>query len=354
MNDKNKSHVPKTKSESDCESNSNSKSKSESESASALNQKSRNHPVSPVDPAHAAELLRSGAVVAIPTETVYGLAARFDSESAIEKIFVTKRRPFFDPLILHIHDLSQIKMVVSEFPELAKKLAQEFWPGPLTMVLPKNENVNSKITAGLPDVGVRMPSHPIAQKIIQSVGVPLAAPSANLFKRTSPTHWTHVVNDFGSEVPVVDGGNCEIGIESTVIGFDSDFSQIFVYRPGVITISELSKFAKTTRKESPASPGQLQEHYMPRVPALAVRNDFQLSLSVYEQLSSQFNQKIKPIWLQLPDSPQQAARVLYQKLQSANESKGNLILLQLPQSFDENDENWMAVWDRVSKACQKI
>ena len=231
----------------------------------------------------AAEILNSGGVVAIPTETVYGLAASIFNEKAAAKIFKAKGRPADNPLIVHISDLSQLSSVVSEFPGMACKLAEKFWPGPLTMILPKEKNISDFITAGLDSVAVRFPAHKIALEIISKTG-PLAAPSANTSGRPSPTSMTHVLGDLGGKIEaVIDGGECEIGLESTVLSLLGDIPEIL--RPGAVTAEDLEKIlgsvkvnksiqsqAKTNEKV--ISPGMKYKHYSPRAKVIIVSGDY--------------------------------------------------------------------------------
>ena len=184
----------------------------------------------------AKNLLLAGEVVAIPTETVYGLAADISNEDAIRKVFSLKERPFFDPLIVHVASLKQAKALTTEWGPLTDFLARYFWPGPLTLILPKAESVNSLITSGLETLAIRFPNHPAAIQLITQVG-PLAAPSANKFGQTSPTEAHHVRKEFRSvDVFVVDGGPCEIGIESTVLEVGSNQDSVSILRPGRIGV----------------------------------------------------------------------------------------------------------------------
>ncbi|NDF16271.1 threonylcarbamoyl-AMP synthase, partial [bacterium] len=191
--------------------------------------------------------LEGGGVVALPTETVYGLAASIRSEEGIKKIFAIKERPFFDPLIVHISDLEQKKQVISEWPPLADFLAKRFWPGPLTLVLPKHPSLNPLITSGLDTVGVRMPAHPIARQLIEKCGFPLAAPSANKFGKTSPTKAEHVRKGFEKEdLLILDGGQSEVGLESTVVALarEGDKDVVTILRPGAVTFDILDSAMK--------------------------------------------------------------------------------------------------------------
>ncbi len=202
----------------------------------------------PEDIARAAEILRSGGLVAFPTETVYGLGANALSAEAVEKIFVAKQRPHWDPLIVHISDREMLVQVIvggggPGLPQTATRLIEKFWPGPLTLLLPRTEAIPHAVTAGRPLVGVRMPAHPVALKLIRQAGVPIAAPSANTFGHTSPTTAAHVLADLDGRIDaVLDGGPTSIGLESTVIGFEerSRFANVLIYRPGAVTHEMLS------------------------------------------------------------------------------------------------------------------
>ncbi len=304
----------------------------------------------------AVETLRNGGVVGMPTETVYGLAADIKNPQGIENIFKTKQRPFFDPLIVHISHLIQLKSVVLDFPDLAQFLAEKFWPGPLTMILPKSKYVNPKITSGLETVAVRFPKHPIALKLINKLGNPVAAPSANLFGKTSPTTAEHVRKEFGDDVMVLDGGACEIGLESTVIGFDSNYLLIKIYRPGSITkemlrealqgyIKEISIF----EEQSPVAPGHLKHHYMPSIPLVIIGDHELEDPKLQDEIKIKLNiQTIKPIELVLHNDPAIAARELYHNLRRCGESGANLIFVR--EKKDYQDNLWAAIWDRLRKA----
>lgn len=221
----------------------------------------------------AANILKNGGIVAIPTETVYGLAANVFNETAVKNIFKAKGRPSDNPLIVHISKLSDIYKVVSEFPEKAQRLANKFWPGPLTMILPKNESIPNCVTGGMNSVAVRFPSHEIARKIIKESGTPLVAPSANISGKPSPTKFEHVINDLSGKVDaLLDGGDCTVGVESTVLSLISEVPTIL--RPGLITQKELSSVIGNVKMskfvfESPSkntqviSPGMKYKHYSP-------------------------------------------------------------------------------------------
>lgn len=231
----------------------------------------------------AAELIRAGEVVGMPTETVYGLAANAFDENAVAKIFRAKERPADNPLIVHISDLSMLSSVASEVPALALTCAKTFWGGPLTMVLPKNPDIPLITSGGLETVGVRMPSHPTARALIEASGVPLAAPSANLSGSPSPTRAAHVMNDMNGRIPaIIDGGTCEAGVESTVICFEQ--GAIKILRPGRITADMLSVVTPEVmidngvlhavdKTASVASPGMKYKHYSPKADVIIVEGD---------------------------------------------------------------------------------
>ncbi|HYL27039.1 MAG TPA: L-threonylcarbamoyladenylate synthase [Candidatus Nitrosotalea sp.] len=219
--------------------------------------------------AYAAALLRGGGVVAFPTETVYGLGAAALDSRAVARIFEIKQRPHFDPLIVHVLDSAMLERVAAEFPAAARRLAQQFWPGPLTLVLPKRPKVPDLTTAGLCTVAVRMPSHPVARALLAAVGAPLAAPSANAFGHLSPTCAEHVAAGLG-EGPdlILDAGPSEHGIESTVLAVEE--TGLVLLRPGAIEAEAIEEIAgrllRESDRETVRSPGRLPRHYSPRTP----------------------------------------------------------------------------------------
>lgn len=226
------------------------------------------------DVAVAAKILKSGGLVAVPTETVYGLAANALNESAVQKIFAAKGRPSDNPLIVHISEIDEIYNLVSEFPDKAQKLADAFWPGPLTMILKKSQVVPNVISGGLDSVAIRLPANSVARKIIKEAGCPLAAPSANLSGSPSPTKTTHVIADlFGKIDAIVDAGTCNVGVESTVISLCTDIPKIL--RPGAVTPEQLRNvlgdveidaavLSKLDENSKPLSPGMKYKHYAPK------------------------------------------------------------------------------------------
>jgi L-threonylcarbamoyladenylate synthase len=212
-------------------------------------------------------LLNTNFLVAIPTETVYGLAGNALSEEAILKIYTAKNRPKFDPLIAHTHSLEQVEKLVREMPMKAIQLSEAFWPGPLTLLLDKNKHVPDLLTSGLNRVAVRIPNHPLTLDLLSQLDFPLAAPSANPFGYVSPTSAQHVENQLGKKVDyILDGGECNVGLESTIIGFEGE--TVVVYRLGGLQIEEIEKvvgsvIVKTNNSSNPEAPGMLKSHYSP-------------------------------------------------------------------------------------------
>ncbi len=231
----------------------------------------------------AAELLRRGGIVAIPTETVYGLAGNALDGSVVKKIYEAKGRPSDNPLIVHISDFSQWADLVTEIPDAAKALAEKFWPGPLTVILPKSDIIPKEVSGGLDTVAVRMPSDEIARGIIEKAGVPLAAPSANTSGKPSPTSAKHVIGDLMGKVDaIVDGGNCNVGVESTVISLAVSPPRLL--RPGGITPEMLTQvlgeieiddavYNKLAEGKEAASPGMKYKHYSPKAEILLIKSE---------------------------------------------------------------------------------
>ncbi|WP_186754350.1 L-threonylcarbamoyladenylate synthase [Echinicola salinicaeni] len=218
----------------------------------------------------AKETLEAGDLVGIPTETVYGLAGNALNPQAVSKIFETKNRPSFDPLIVHTGSVDQIQAYTTGLlPELAE-LAERFWPGPLTLLLPKKEIVPDLVTSGLEQVAVRVPSHPLTRELLLSLDFPLAAPSANPFGYISPTQASHVVDQLEGKIQyVLDGGKCEVGLESTIVGVEE--GQIIIYRLGGVEVSAIKEVVGNVlilpqSSSNPKSPGMLKSHYAPRKP----------------------------------------------------------------------------------------
>lgn len=236
---------------------------------------------SPADLEQAASLLRDGELVAIPTETVYGLAADAENGPAVARIFAAKGRPMDNPLIVHIADLETLPRLVAEIPETAIKLADAYWPGPLTMIFPKGPRIPDEVSAGLSTVAVRMPSHPVARTLIRASGRSLAAPSANRSGSPSPTTAAHVLADLeGRIAAVVDGGECSVGVESTVVLMTGDRPRLL--RPGGVTVEMLERVAgpveidpavtsRLAEGAEAASPGMKYKHYAPKARVVIVK-----------------------------------------------------------------------------------
>lgn len=218
----------------------------------------------------AKQFLEKAQLVAIPTETVYGLAANALDPIAVAKIFEAKERPTFDPLIVHTHSLEEVYNFVTEIPPQLLKLAKAFWPGPLTLLLPKKEIIPNLVTSGLDRVGVRIPNHLLTLELLSQLTFPLAAPSANPFGYISPTTAEHVQKQLGGKIPyILDGGSCEVGLESTIVGEEN--GEITIYRLGGLSIDDIENIVgkvsvQLNQSSNPKAPGQLKSHYAPKKP----------------------------------------------------------------------------------------
>lgn len=295
----------------------------------------------------AKELLLKGEVVAIPTETVYGLGGWIYSEAGLKKIFSTKERPFFDPLIVHIDSIEKARTLTSEWTQIHEVLATHCWPGPLTLIAKKNDKVSPLITSGLDSVGLRCPRHEQTLKLLASIEGGVAAPSANKFGKTSPTTSKHVYDEFGDAVAILEGGPSDIGIESTVAGVKGNRVEIF--RPGHYTAKMLSEILRNNNieadvvyAESPVAPGQLKHHYMPKIPLVIVPENF-----VWENKDIGINFKKPVIWKQ-PLSPELASRELYQKMREFDEQGFDIIFAE--RNSHHFSEEWLGIWNRLEKA----
>lgn len=285
----------------------------------------------------AATLLKQGNVVAIPTETVYGLAANAFDENAVKQIFEIKQRPLFNPLIVHIKSIDYLENIVSSIPPKAMILAKHFWPGALTLVLPKKEIIPNVVTAGKDTVGIRVPSHPTALELLNQLDFPLAAPSANPFGYISPTTTAHVQNQLGTKIPfILDGGNCQKGIESTIIGFENN--EPILYRVGAISKEEIENCigkinSKTKAASSPEAPGMLSKHYSPRTP-LMVSDDIISDLEKYKNQAVGFivfsdlnlNASEKYIQVSTTNNLEEAAQNLYAAMHQLDAAGFELII----------------------------
>lgn len=320
--------------------------------------------------AQAVELLKAGKLVAFPTETVYGLGADASNSEAVKKIFAAKGRPADHPLIVHLADCEQLNQWARDIPSVAWELAQQFWPGPLTLILKRAEHVSDLITGGQDTVGLRIPSHPIAQTLLTQFGGGIAAPSANRFGHVSPTQAAHVQQELGNAVDLIlDGGACTLGIESTIIDVSSTTPRLL--RPGSILPSQLNKIIQLSLAETTAfnnkqtkqldnsvrAPGMLESHYAPATP-LKIIVATELS-SLVEELAKQGKQlsvlahSLAPIkkyenisWFSMPLEAHNYAHELYTTMRAADAQKGDMILIEaIP-----NTEEWSAIWDRLRKA----
>ncbi|MCO4755075.1 MAG: threonylcarbamoyl-AMP synthase [Bacteriovoracaceae bacterium] len=296
----------------------------------------------------AIQLLKEHDVVALPTETVYGLAAAIDSEVALKKIFAIKERPFFDPLIVHVSGQDEAKKLTTSWNKTCDALTQEFWPGPLTIVLKRNDKIKDVITAGLDSVGLRCPDHPATLQIIKELGVPVAAPSANKFKRTSPTKKEHVQREFEDQVFVVEGGESRVGIESTVAGvFDT---HVDIYRPGMITAQDIKAALNNAGINipvnivpSPVAPGQLKHHYMPKIPIILSWDQLNPDLSTLSVPTDNL-----AVW-NISSNPAETARNLYSFFRDAEDKNHTAILITLDSNFKSMHE-WHGILNRLDKA----
>lgn len=291
----------------------------------------------------AAEILRSGGLVVFPTETVYGLGANALDAAAVRKIFALKGRPETSPLIVHVASIEQAGELAAEWPEEAERLAREYWPGPLTLVVPKQAVIPGEVTAGLPTVGLRMPRHPVALELLQAARIPIAAPSANRFTQLSPTTAAHVREAFGEETPfLLDGGPCEVGLESTVIAVTKDGLEVL--RPGMAFIEAATAYREPT-DAAHRSPGQHKKHYSPRTRVLLVSHGH-----LPEQGRGAY------IWIEqaadalrtirMPEQPEAYAAQLYRQLHELDREGLDWIAVEIPPDTRE----WTAVRDRLTRA----
>jgi L-threonylcarbamoyladenylate synthase len=321
----------------------------------------------PTSIARAAKLLREGQLVAFPTETVYGLGAHALDAEAVRRIFLAKGRPAYNPLIVHVADVEGARRVVSAWPDSAERAAQAFWPGPLTLVLPKMPEVPDEVTAGLDTVAVRVPSHPVALALLRAARIPVAAPSANRFTELSPTSARHVEKALGAQVALVlDGGPTTIGIESTVVDLSTDRPTLL--RPGLLDEDRLARvLGPLVRPEHLAggetprpSPGMIERHYAPRARLLLVdagdRDSMRRSMEEVRSAASRgertgalLRSALDVGAVQLVAMPSDAAdyaRTLYGALHAMDDSGCSLVVVeQVPDSAE-----WAGVRDRLSRA----
>lgn len=299
-------------------------------------------------------IVRAGGVVAMPTETVYGLAADAHNAAAVAKVFALKQRPLDHPLIVHLAQAADLERWATRVPETAQRFAQAAWPGPLTLVLAARDDVPRQITGGQDTVALRVPDHPLARALIAGAGGAVVAPSANRFGRLSPSCAEHVLEGFGdAPPPVLDGGACRVGIESTVVFVDDEGWQVL--RPGHWSAEALERVAGTPARAAgsvaPRAPGQLAAHYAPRTPLilfdscdslLAAAADDDAVLTIGARTTRTDAQRCAT----LPADPQTAAARLYDALHRLDASGARRILAQLPPDAPD----WAAVRDRLTRA----
>lgn len=317
--------------------------------------------------AEAAGLLRAGELVAFPTETVYGLGANALNAAAVQKIYEAKGRPSNNPTIVHVSTVEMARKLVTHWPESAAKLAASFWPGPLTLILPRNKLIPGIVTAGGATVGIRVPAHPVALTLIRVADVPIAAPSANKSGEVSPTRAEHVAQSLAGRVSLIlDGGPTDVGIESTVL--DLSDGQPGILRPGAITSQQIEaalgvpvEERASTLQSSPdpqRSPGQLERHYAPRAQLLLV------SVDEAEATIANLLAKGKPVgWMsfnstvaagsakviRMPTDPPSYGKVLYDTLHKLDTASVDVIVAELPPQTAE----WTAIHDRLRRASAK-
>jgi len=306
----------------------------------------------------AAEILRAGGLVAFPTETVYGLGADASNPAAVKKIFAAKGRPADHPVIVHIADMSELKHWAVVVPRAAWLLAEKFWPGPLTMVLKRSPHVSDLISGGQNTIGLRVPGHPVAQKLLKAFGGGIAAPSANKFGRLSPTTAQHVREELGDAVEIIlDGGPCEVGIESTIVDLTREPPAIL--RPGRVSAQQIADALLVPLGESavdrPRVPGSLASHYAPRTPLKVVHPDEIESyvrrqvvpppVAVLARRGRPRDSKVA-LWQVAPESPEEYARLLYGILRRLDAAGCRLIVVEALPQLPE----WTAVRDRLDRA----
>jgi L-threonylcarbamoyladenylate synthase len=310
----------------------------------------------------AARALAGGELVGMPTETVYGLAARADDDAAVAKIFAAKGRPADHPLIVHVPDVGSAQVFAADWPAVAQQLAARFWPGPLTLIVPRMPGVAGASAGGQDSIGLRCPSHPVAQALLReakALGVPgVAAPSANRFGRISPTRAAHVVEEFGDALLVLDGGDCEVGIESSIV--DCSRGRPVLLRPGVLTRRQLEAAAGQPLADrddaAPRASGTLEAHYAPRAKlrlmagpmlntALQMLEGSTLKLAVYSRTVPA--KAVRGLRHRvMPSQASQAAHELFSALRELDAEGVHLIWVEEPPA----DPEWDGVRDRLQRA----
>jgi L-threonylcarbamoyladenylate synthase len=305
----------------------------------------------------AVEALRTGSLVAFPTETVYGLGANAADPAAVAKLFALKGRPTDHPVIVHLDNPRYLHRWVAAIPPVAELLAAKFWPGPLTLILPKAEDVNPIVTGGQDSIGIRVPSHPIAQQLLTAFGGGIAAPSANRYGRLSPTRPEHVREEFGDAVGVVlDGGEAPIGLESTIVSCLDNVAMLL--RPGFITRSDLEKVlgSLALAGDAPRAPGDGPSHYAPSTPLeIVAPDDLETRAGELASLGGKvavlamrppLHAQRHMTWINAGKKPDTYAHNLYNNLRTLDRVGCVRILVQAPPA----DERWIAVLDRLQRA----
>lgn len=306
----------------------------------------------------AVDLLNDNEVVAIPTETVYGLAGNAFNKTAIQKIYTIKQRPVSNPLIVHIADISKIDEIAENIPSIARTLLERFSPGPLTVLLPKRNIILDEVTSGLNEVAIRIPNHPLTLELLKKLDFPLVAPSANPYGYISPTKPMHVFKQLGAKVPyILDGGNCTKGIESTVVGFEN--GKTIIYRQGAISMEMISELVgevivRDSEKEKPLSPGMVPHHYSPHTKLILTANLNEVAKQYNAEKVGiiSFKEKLKSI----PESHQiilskegdlnEAAQNLYNALHQLDELNLDVIIAEKLPNYGVGK----AVNDRLTRA----
>lgn len=303
----------------------------------------------------AADALRRGEVVAFPTETVYGLGAHALDAQAVAKIFEIKGRPATNPLIVHVASIEAARKLTSEWPEVATQLAERFWPGPLTIILPRSPDVPDIVTAGLDSVGIRIPRHPVAKYLLELAGVPVAAPSANPYMGVSPTRADHVSQGLPGLKYIVDAGPTDVGVESTVITL---VGRPRVLRPGMVTLSMLREVIPEVEFDedlvvdegAAASPGLAKKHYSPNAKVIiadpSYRQVFQGSRVGILRCTPDSPTTLDAMVIVLPSDADSYARGLYAALHELDNAGCRTIIIEPP----PYDEEWTAVWNRIRRA----
>jgi len=309
------------------------------------------------DQLRAKQILEDGGLVAIPTETVYGLAANALNEQAVLRVFTAKNRPFFDPLIIHVGSLAAAEKYAELSDTRLRRLAEHFWPGPLTLLLPKKNSIPDLVTSGLPRVAVRIPAHPLTLALLNRLDFPLAAPSANPFGYVSPTTAEHVEKQLGTKVDyILDGGPCAVGLESTIVGLEDN--ALVIYRLGGMALEDIEAVAgKVTLRlnisSDPTAPGQLKNHYAPRKPlflgdreTLTAQHKGKKIACIYFDPAPALSNDLLAFPLSSTRNLNEAAVNLFKALREADESEAELVIA----DFVPDEGLGRAINDRLRRA----